>query len=592
MRSALAQAVTAALLVIAAAPALAQVPADSVDLRLASDGTGSPTGTLAVRVTYPRNLTDYRYPDGAPVVVYLPGGTGPGNLGAGRALVDPGFVLVTFLFPGGSEGSFSSDGAYDYRGDNCQKALRDVIRFAESAAIDTLGRTLDDIVPGSVHPLILGLAPFSNGLIGLVTLDRYGSAIPWSPYHAGWENPTNAQIINGDLGTNSRDCDASLDGDGNGLAGDDGNNPWYDPATGYGPTSFDLDDSALAWAPLFPGNYTDPAFRCPPASPSGAVLHDGRTNGRVDFKPGQFGCLDYDGDGVIERTEDFRLLGQTTFTSSCLLKVYFSPEVTHALADRSVFPGTWPAWIATVPEADAYWPLRDATVHWEGIASRFPDFRGLTTFTRQDHVQSQGDHPHVRQVRDGFASRGMWLRLNADAAYYQDVNGTLPEGYVETPANASIPMGEMKSRAEPQGTSADTMGSAANAEMADRIHAGCWWNDLTGVLRSPVQPEPDSAELTIGADRKTISWTAASGAFCYDLLRGDVGALSDDGSRVLLGNASCVTEDSAGLTAEDETLPFPGKSFYYVVKPNGLHGTYGASSSGHTRSDARGACRD
>jgi len=579
----------AAALTLGALPAEAQVPVASTDLRLASDGTGA--GSLAVRVKYPSAVADYRYPDGAPVAVYLPGGFGGGDLDAGARLAQAGFVAVTFLYPGGRDGTIVSDGAYDYRGDNCQRAVRDVLRFAEGAATDTLGRTIDDVVPGAVLTSIVGLAPYSNGLIGLVTLDRYGADIPRAPYQCGWENPTSGQIIAGDLGSRGKDCDAAVDGDGNGVPGDDGNNPWYDPASGYGPSTCSVDFSLLEYDATVPAHaYADPIFRCTPVSRGGAVFHDGRANGRLDFNPANLTCLDYDGDGVIEQSEDFQLGGIITYTPACLLKLFYTSEVSHALSDLGVFPSGWPAWIATPAEADAYWPLLDVTSHWGGIAARFPSLRLMTTFTKQDHVQSQDDHPHVRQVLDGAAAQSFWYRLNADASYYAAENGTLPAGYVETPANVSVPMGDMKAHAEPIGTNNDAMQAAGHAEMADRTYRGCWWPDLSGTIRPATVPEAEVATVTFGADRATLVWSAAGGALCYDILRAS--SLGAEGGQVRLSGGTCVEEDSPDSAVFDAEVPAPGGVFYYVVKPNGIHGRYGADSGGRPRLDADRACEE
>jgi len=579
----------AAALTLVALPADAQVSLASTDLRLASDGTGA--GALAVRLKYPSSIGDYRYPDGAPVAVYLPGGFGGGDLDAGARLAQAGFVVVSFLYPGGRDGTITSDGVYDYRGDNCQRAVRDILRFAEGEATDTLGRTIDDVVPGPVLTSIVGLAPYSNGLIGLVTLDRYGADIPRAPYQCGWENPTGDQIIAGDLGSRGKDCDPAVDGDGNGVPGDDGNNPWYDPVSGYGPTTFSVDFSLLEYDPAVPAHsYADPGFRCTPVSRPGAVFHDGRTNGRLDFNPANLTCLDYDGDGVIEQSEDFQLGGITTYTPACALKVFYTSEVTHALSDLAVFPSGWPAWIATPAEADAYWPLLDVTSHWGAIASRFPGLHLMTTFTKQDHVQSQNDHPHVRQVQDGAATQSLWYRLNADASYYEAENGSLPAGYVETPANAAVPMGDLKAHAEPIGTNNDAMQVAGHAEMSDRTYRGCWWPDLSGAIRPTAVPEAEVAALSFGADRATLLWSAAGGALCYDVLRAS--SLRAEGGQVQLRGGSCVEEDSPDTGAIDSQIPVAGEIFFYVVKPNGIHGRYGADSAGRPRLDTDRGCEE
>lgn len=567
--------------------AVAQVPVASSDLRLPTDGAG--TGTIAVRLTYPADPAAYRYPDGAPVAIYLPGGFSVGGLGAGQRIAEQGFVVVSFVYPGGVTPLGSSDGTYDWRGDDCQRALRDVILFAEGAATDALGRTIDDVVPGPVHPGIVGFAPYSNGLIGLITLGRYGAAIPFAPYQSGWENPTSGQIVTGDLGTIGEDCEPTVDADGNGIGGDDSKNPWYD-LSGYGPTGFDVDYVVLRWDSGFPQTYTDPTGRCAPVARSGALFLDGTGNGRVDARPGAPNCPDYDGDGVLETSEDFRFRPVTTFDALCRPKVYFSNEVTVEAAERGLFSTGWPPWIATPAEAAAFWPLRDATAHWDAISLRFPEFRAMTVFTAQDHVQAQDDHPHVRQVLDGLRARGHWHRLNTDAAYYEASNGVLPAGYVETPAGATVPRGAMKAHAEPQGLLADAMQAAGHAEMADRLHAGCWWPDLDSVMRPSVPSETETRALEIAPDRATITWSTTAGAYCYDVLRGYVHDLALDATRVILDGAACVDDDSTDTLASDGDAPPPGTGYYYVVKPNGIHGSWGSASQGLPREDASRGC--
>lgn len=571
-------------------PLFAQaIPLSTADLRLPSDSAGD-GGTLAVRLTYPADPADYRYPDGAPVAVYLPGGMRPGGLGGGSSIAQAGFVLINFLFPGGREGAFSSDGVYDDRGDACQRAVRDVVLFAMGGLRDSAGRTLDEVVPGPVRYGIVGLAPFSNGLIGLITLSRYGDVLPFTPYHAGWENPTGAQAITVDLGGIRDDCDATLDSDGNGEPGDDGRNPWYDPLTGYSPTSCTVDFTKLEFDPVPSLRYEDNAGICAAVNQAGEVFLDGRTNGRVDFRPGKPGCQDFDGDGRIETTEDFILGKWHTFDTACRVRFHYTVETTRALRDRGVFAGPWPAWIDMVEESQAFWELRDATGHFGAIAARFPGFKGITVFTRQDHVQSQPDHPHVRQTMDGFQGQGLWFRLNPDAVYFQAISGSLPAGYAETPAGAAIPLGEMKNHAEPRGTAADLMGAAANAELADRIYSGCWWPDLGALLRPGVVPDAVVGDLVLEADRTTLHWTPAAGAFCYDLLRGDVGGLSIQAGKVFLSGAVCLEEDSPDTGGADPDAPPAGHAWYYLVKPNGLDGHFGTARDGAPRVAGEGAC--
>jgi hypothetical protein len=127
--------------------------------------------------------------------------------------------------------------------------------------------------------------------------------------------------------------------------------------------------------------------------------------------------------------------------------------------------------------------------------------------------------------------------------------------------------------------------------MADRMYTGCWWPDLAATIRPSVIPEAEVASLAFEADGRTLAWSPAAGAVCYDVLRGEIAGLADDGARILLGSATCVEEDSPDPSAYDPETPSPGTVYYYVVKPNGIHGSYGVGSGGLTRVDAGRACR-
>ncbi|MBD3335792.1 MAG: hypothetical protein GF355_09775, partial [Candidatus Eisenbacteria bacterium] len=230
MRSLLTPATMAIMLLCAqAAPpaVLAQPP--TIDLELPSEAADG--GNLAVRLTLPAPATGPRHADGAPLVVLAPGGHGSGSLGGGSGYAQHGLVAVAFLFPGGSDGPFHSDGAYDYRGEACQAALRDVLLFAGGEKDDALGRRVDDIVPFALRTDLVLLAGLSNGgPISAAVLGTWGLELPFLTAYVGWENPTNSQTVAVEVGTKRYDCAPEIDGDGNGIPDDDGKNPYL---TGY-----------------------------------------------------------------------------------------------------------------------------------------------------------------------------------------------------------------------------------------------------------------------------------------------------------------------------------------------------------------------
>jgi hypothetical protein len=59
-----------------------------------------------------------------------------------------------------------------------------------------------------------------------------------------------------------------------------------------------------------------------------------------------------------------------------------------------------------------------------------------------------------------------------------------------------------------------------------------------------------------------------------------------------MSGGSCVEEDSLDTVATDAEIPAAGSVFYYVVKPNGIHGRYGADSVGRPRLDADRGCEE
>ena len=126
--------------------------------------------------------------------------------------------------------------------------------------------------------------------------------------------------------------------------------------------------------------------------------------------------------------------------------------------------------------------------------------------------------------------------------------------------------------------------------MSDRTYRGCWWPDLSGAIRPTVVPDAEVESLSFGADGGTLVWSAVGGALCYDVLRAS--SLRAEGGQVLLSVGSCVEEDSPDTATIDSEVPAAGRVFYYVVKPNGIHGRYGADSAGRPRLDADRGCEN
>src|SRR5262249_37408822 len=145
------------------------VPEQSVSTFVPSEA--APGKGIAVNVIYPAKP---RYPEGAPVVVVVPGGNGADGLEFSMHAAQAGFAEVRFAFPGGGSASFSSGGIYDNRGLESQQALKDVLQFAGGKIRDTQGKTIGELVPTKVATGNVGMVGWANGgNIALVTLGKF-----------------------------------------------------------------------------------------------------------------------------------------------------------------------------------------------------------------------------------------------------------------------------------------------------------------------------------------------------------------------------------------------------------------------------------
>jgi hypothetical protein len=175
------------------------VPEQSVSCYVPSES--APGKGLAVNVIYPKKP---RYKDGAPVAVIVPGGAGPDGLGFDMHSAQMGFVEVRFAFPGGGHGKFTSSGIYDYRGAECQKALRDVLLFAAGRMLDTEGRKIGELVPVKVSGSNIGIVGWSNGgNIALVTMSKYASDLQFLCWAAFYECPLGSMFFPPNLGSSA-----------------------------------------------------------------------------------------------------------------------------------------------------------------------------------------------------------------------------------------------------------------------------------------------------------------------------------------------------------------------------------------------------
>jgi hypothetical protein len=328
----------------------------------------------------------------------------------------------------------SSEGTFDYGGEVCLSALRDVIRFATGEIPDAAGRSLQEIVSTPVLVDVAGLYAFSHsGIAATNVLCLHGEALQRVRFFVGRENPTIAPLYPLEPGY----------WDDNGRAVD---NPFYDPLATTS-TTISIDYSTVDWS-----------------------WEDGRP---------------------VFRTADGRDFLCSTKRPAMWGKDYGSTALLQALLDRGALTrASWPAGLATPEEAAAAWAFRTTVENYPRLSLVLPDLKVMLVFAADDHVQTAIDKPHIRQAYDGFHERaGLWCRLNPDRAYVEAFLGRTASFAPDNPANTR-PETWMNIRSwaysTPRGANSNVIEPlAAVAEMCDRTWQSEWRDDLVAPLLVP-----------------------------------------------------------------------------------------------------------
>ena len=358
-----------------------------IDVRLPSTSTGAEDGTLAVRVHAPP-AGGARYPDGAPVIVWVLGGFEVKGIDHGLPPEVDDVICVTFILPGGEDpySGLASNGVYDYRGEHCIAALRDVILYAAGELRDDQGRTIDEVVPVPVLHGNIGAMGESNGgnLLAAVAALHGEDLAGRLRYVIQWETPVSSQIATRDFGR-----------------------VWLKPGTGQGDY---WNPRVLGYDPLMlPVDYADLAFD--PTQDVYPLIHDGTGDGRYTTVPEPHRNVeipDLDRDGVLGLDEDFPLDTYPVDDE----RVTYSRPVMLELEAHDPFDGRRPAALVSVEEAEAYWDLRESVRLAGDATAAVPDLAAMILCSVRDHVQALPDKPHIRQAFDSWDLHGAWVKIN------------------------------------------------------------------------------------------------------------------------------------------------------------------------------------
>ena len=423
---------------------------------------------IAVMVASPQKA---RYTEGAGVVVIAsPIFTETDGFITDPDLASLGLVQVSYLWPGKTDPGtrVKSSGTFDYGGEQSVNILRDVIRFAANRMADGNGRYIVSMT--SVPPLVgeVGVYAFSDaGITAIRAFSLHGAQLQGLGYFIGREIPTVDTISSMELGH----FDA---------AGQAVHNPFYVYPSGYSTTGLTLSYTNARWDATFTSSYSAAA---------GRPYLDLDGNGRL-------GSGDFVFDGQIPR-----MFG----------KRYYSSALTAALQANGVLSeDDWPADLATPQEAAQAWQIRQVPGFFADLQNDdiLKNLKVMLVFAQNEHAQVAQDKPHIHQLYQGlrFEAR-LWVRLNADRAYVESMYlnaGLASQETGETPTPVAI-LDFPDNPANTQPTDWTQIGTyaypgdgqagrlvplAAVAEMADRLHAGIWDENLGQVLYIYPNPTP------------------------------------------------------------------------------------------------------
>lgn len=415
----------------------------------------APGQGLAVNLIYSQRP---RYKEGAPVVVVVPGGNHDHGLDSSIHAAQQGFVEVRFAFPGGGKPGFASSGIYDNRGVKSQEALRDVLRFAAGLATDREGKKISELLPIGVYNKTVGTVGWSNGgNTLLVTLSKFSSELQFVSFVAFYESPVGSLFFPPVLGG----------------AEDRMLNKHYRPGTAA------TGQPVVDWSKL---RYD-----------KDQIKHAGshKKHSEPEIKGVVF--FDENANGVWEETSEYAL---TYATDLGFDKQIYAPQVARALCRLPEFAppksDKKPKEKAPAPkvpfsnyeESLGYFRDRDGSLHLKAVVEAFPNMAFTIFASHLDHLQRQGDHPHIALLYNALLEcKPKFLRLNPSSIYVAAVSLMKASTFAENKPFISLDADTIEQHLEPEGLIPDyAYMEAAIAELSDRVYTSKW----NKVLQAPL----------------------------------------------------------------------------------------------------------
>ncbi len=178
---------------------------------------------------------------------------------------------------------------------------------------------------------------------------------------------------------------------------------------------------------------------------------------------------------------------------------------------------------------------------------------------------------HIRTFRNSpWYTNDFRFQYSTDNITFQPLINSVPIGYktftVPMPANLSGPVWirVVDTTHGPGGTAGDSV-------YVDTM-------DITSEIVLPPRPCGAVSGLAF-ANPTRIDWSAATSATNYDVMRGSLGALRQNGG---VGDALCRKDDQPATNWSDLEKPAPGTGFYYVIRgeaSGSASGTYDSAGA-------------
>lgn len=157
---------------------------------------------------------------------------------------------------------------------------------------------------------------------------------------------------------------------------------------------------------------------------------------------------------------------------------------------RKLYGELRPSHVPSLDESIEYRRWRDAGGAIGDAIQKCPNVAVIVYANERDHVQAAPDHPHILIQVEGFRQAGAkFVRLNPDRAYVEripDSGGpplrTQERSFPDNDAGTPWDQNNIRSGLEPKGLPIPLFMQAAVCELADRVAAQNWLENLDAVL--------------------------------------------------------------------------------------------------------------